>query len=49
MVTITIRVDKDTRDRFNKVAKIKDSTASQELRKFMKKYLAENSQLELKV
>ena len=47
--TITIRVDKDLRDKFVKIAKINDSDASKLIRIFMKKYVSDNSQLELRV
>ena len=45
MVHKTIRVEKDLWDRFMKTAKLKDSDASKEIRKFIKRYLAENTQL----
>jgi metal-responsive CopG/Arc/MetJ family transcriptional regulator len=45
MIHKTIRVEEDLWDKFKKVAKYKDSDASKEIRKFIKRYLAENSQL----
>ncbi len=36
-------------ERFKKIAKYLDSTAIQEMRKFIKRYNAENSQLDLKI
>ena len=45
MVHKTIRVEKDLWERFMKTAKLKDSDASKEIRKFIKRYLAENAQL----
>jgi len=42
-------IDSEKWDRFKKIAKLKDSTAAQEIRKSIDKYLSENSQLELKV
>ena len=49
MIHKTIRVEKDLWDKFKKVAKYKDSDASKEIRKFIKRYLAENSQLFLEI
>ncbi len=49
MVHKTIRVEKDLWEKFKKIAKYKDSDASKEIRKFIKKYLAENSQLFLEM
>jgi len=46
---ISINVDSEKWERFKKIAKINNSTASQEVRKCVEKYLKENSQLELKV
>ena len=45
----TMEVNAKKWERFKKIAKINNSTASQEFRKFMDRYLAENSQLDLKV
>ncbi len=45
MIHKTIQVEKDLWDKFKKIAKYKDSDASKEIRKFIKQYLAENSQL----
>ena len=42
-------IDSDKWERFKKIAKINDSSGSQEIRKFIDKYLSENSQLDLKV
>ena len=47
-VLINFKIDKDLRDRFIEICKINDTTGTQELRKFIKKYLSENSQLLLK-
>jgi len=44
-VNYTIRLDRELKDRFVKTCKAMDSDSSKEIRKFMKKYLAENSQL----
>ncbi len=44
----TIRIDEDLKKRFVQVCKANDSDASKEVRKFIKKYLAENSQLIMK-
>ena len=49
MIQKTIRVDKELWDRFKQIAKLKDSDASKEIRKFIKRYLAENSQLFLEL
>ena len=49
MIHKTIRVEKDLWDKFKKIAKYKDSDASKEIRKFIKQYLAENSQLFLEM
>ena len=49
MVHKTIRVEAELWDRFKKIAKHKDSDASKEIRKFIKQYLAENSQLFLEI
>jgi len=49
MIHKTIRVERDLWDKFKKVAKYKDSDASKEIRKFIKRYLAENSQLFLEM
>ncbi len=45
MIHKTIRVEKDLWEKFMKIAKYKDSDASKEIRKFIKRYLSENSQL----
>jgi len=44
----TIRIEEDLKKRFVQVAKANDSDASKEVRKFIKRYLAENSQLVMK-
>ncbi len=44
-VNYTIRLDKELKDRFVKICKAMDSDSSKEIRKFMKKYIAENNQL----
>lgn len=43
----TIRVEEDLKQRFINVCKANETDASKEIRKFIKKYLAENSHLEL--
>ena len=43
-VSINVRIDKDLKDRFIKVADANDDTASQLLRKYIKSYLSEHSQ-----
>ena len=47
-VLINFKIDEDLRERFVTICKINDTTATQELRKFIKKYLSENSQLVMK-
>jgi len=42
---LTIRIETDLKKRFIKLTKAKDSDASKELRKFIKKYIQENNQL----
>ena len=49
MIHKTIRVEKDLWEKFMKIARYKDSDASKEIRKFIKRYLAENSQLFLEM
>jgi len=49
MIHKTIRVEKDLWDRFMKIAKAKDSDASKEIRKFIKRYIGENSELFLQL
>ena len=46
---VTLRVDEDIWERFKKIARAKDSDANKELRKLIKQYLAENSQLFLEI
>jgi len=48
MKRINAYVEPDIWDRFRKVAKLNDSDASKEIRKLIKKYLSENTQLLLK-
>jgi len=43
-----INIDKDMWERFKRVAKHNDSTASQLVRLFVKDYMSKNSRLELK-
>ena len=49
MIHKTIRVEKDLWEKFMKITRYKDSDASKEIRKFIKCYLAENSQLFLEM
>jgi len=49
MIHKTIRVEKELWDRFMKIAKAKDSDASKEIRKFIKRYVADNSELFLQL
>lgn len=42
-------IDAQKWDRFRKISKINESTATQEIRKFINKYLSDNAQLKLKV
>jgi len=49
IVNFNVKMDKDIKDRFVEVAKLNDDNASLLIRKFVKKYLSENSQLELKI
>ena len=49
MIHKTIRVDEELWKRFIKIAKAKDSDGSKEIRKFIKKYVAENSDLYLQL
>ena len=46
---VNLNVNAEKWERFKKIAKINNSTASQEIRKFIDRYLSENSQLDLKV
>ncbi len=46
---VTLRIDQDIWERFKKIARLKDSDANKELRKLIKQYLAENSQLFLQM
>lgn len=49
MVHKTIRIEADLWEKFKKISRYKDSDASKEIRKFIKRYLAENSQLFLEM
>jgi len=49
MIHKTIRVDEDLWKRFIKIAKAKESDASKEIRKFIKKYVTENSDFYLQL
>ena len=49
MKKATILVEPDKWERFRKIAKKKQSDASKELRKFIDRYLSENSQLFLEM
>jgi len=46
--TVTVTVEKDTWERFKKVARINNRNASQLFRDYIKEYLSKNSQLILK-
>ncbi len=46
---VNIRVDDQKWENFKKIAKLNESDASKEVRKFINKYLKENSQLDLKL
>jgi hypothetical protein len=46
-VQYPIRVEKTLKDHFISVCKSNDSTAAQELRKFMKDYIKKNNQQDL--
>lgn len=46
-VQYPIRVDKDLKDHFISICKNNESTAAQELRKFMKDYIKKNQQQDL--
>ena len=46
---VNIRVDEEKWERFKQVAKLNESDASKEIRKFINRYLSENSQLALKI
>ena len=45
----SLEVEKELWDKFRKIASYKDSDASKEIRKFIKRYLSENSQLFLQL
>ncbi|MRJ01831.1 MAG: hypothetical protein C6I05_00100 [Epsilonproteobacteria bacterium] len=45
MVHKTIRIEAELWEQFKKMARYKDSDASKEIRKFVKRYIAENSRL----
>ena len=42
---VAVRVEKDVWERFKKICKKQDTTAAQQVRKLIKQYVAENSQL----
>jgi hypothetical protein len=42
---ITLRVDEDVWETFKKLAKYNDSDAAKEMRKMIKRYIAENANL----
>lgn len=46
---VNFNVDPQKWERFKKVSKLKNSDANKELRKFIDKFLSENSQLALEV
>jgi len=46
---VNIRVDEQKWERFKKIAKLNESDASKELRKFINKYLSENIELDVKI
>ena len=48
-VRANLMVDKALWNRFKAIAKVNDSTATQLLRKFIKEYVSDNSQLALKI
>ncbi len=47
-VSFTIRVEKNLRDAFVLACQSADSTASREIRQFMRQYIAKHSQQKLK-
>jgi metal-responsive CopG/Arc/MetJ family transcriptional regulator len=49
MKRVNVYIEPDIWERFKKIAKYKDSDASKEIRKMVKRYLAENSQLFLEM
>jgi len=46
---VNVRVDDQKWQRFKEIAKLNESDASKEIRKFINKYLAENAQLSIKI
>ena len=46
-VNLNLRIPKELRDRFVSICKSKDTTASRELREYIRKYIAKNSQQKL--
>ena len=46
---VNIRIDDVKWERFKKIAKLNESDASKEVRKFVNKYLSDNAQLDLKL
>ena len=47
IVNLNLRIPKELRDAFVAVCKSKDTTASRELREYIRKYIARNSQRNL--
>ncbi|KAA1174612.1 hypothetical protein [Photorhabdus heterorhabditis] len=47
-VNLNIRVEKDLRDAFSRACQLADSSASRELRHFMRQYVAKHAQQQLK-
>jgi len=46
-INFNIKMEKDIKDRFLKVAKANDTTAAQLIRHFIKDYISKNSQLSM--
>jgi len=46
---VNIRIDSDKWEKFKKIAKLNESDASKEVRKFVNRYLSDNAQLDLKL
>ena len=44
-----MKIEKELKDRFIEICKLNDTSASMEMRKFIKKYLSDNAQLSLKL
>lgn len=49
IVMFNMKVDETLKDRFLRIAKINESDGAKEVRKFMKKYVADNAHLALKL